>query len=105
MGHTFVAEDAAAEIVGWSSSGPSRDEAAACSEGELHGLYVDAANHGTGAGLHLLNAAVQALFDEGSVTVSLYVLAGNKRARAFYEKCGFQLVGEQAGGKYDVAEV
>ncbi|MGN7186330.1 N-acetyltransferase family protein [Microbacterium enclense] len=70
-------------IVGFSSAGPARDADLAGKVSELYALYVIAAHHGTGVGAALLDAAL------GSGAASLWVLADNPRARAFYGKHGF----------------
>ncbi|MCJ1706303.1 GNAT family N-acetyltransferase [Microbacterium sp. VKM Ac-2923] len=70
-------------VVGFSSAGPARDADLTESVVELYALYVLAAHHGTGVGAALLQAAL------GPGSASLWVLADNPRARAFYAKHGF----------------
>ena len=76
------------ELVGFSSTGPGRDEAG---EGlpplELMGLYVRASAYGTGVGHALLEAAI------GSADAYLWVLDGNARAIRFYERQRFRFDG------------
>ncbi|WP_444860494.1 GNAT family N-acetyltransferase [Microbacterium oleivorans] len=79
---TWVAVHAG-EIVGWAVSGPSRDDAPPTPR-ELYAIYVLAAHHGSGAGRALLDAAI------GRGPASLWVLADNPRARAFYARNGFR---------------
>lgn len=71
------------ELIGVAMSGPPLDRGATWSR-QLYVLYVVAAEHGTGAGLALLDAVVDA--DE---PVALWVADPNPRAQAFYRKHGF----------------
>jgi ribosomal protein S18 acetylase RimI-like enzyme len=62
---------------------------------ELRRIYTLSRAHGTGLGPALM---AQALLDAGAMErkrVLLGVYAGNDRARAFYEKQGFEAVGER----------
>lgn len=68
--------------VGFSASGPSRDEDAPTPV-ELYALYVAAAEWGRGIGRLLLAEEL------GGDSASLWVLEDNRRARAFYERHGF----------------
>lgn len=52
-------------------------------------LYLLPAYIGRGYGKALLAAAVEALPAQGCRSVLLWVLAENRRARAFYERAGF----------------
>lgn len=70
-------------IVGIAMSGPAK-EPNATEEFQLHLLYVDAAHHGCGAGLALLNAVLDP--DESA---ALWVADPNPRAQAFYRKHRF----------------
>jgi GNAT superfamily N-acetyltransferase len=85
---TLVAELDGA-ITGFASVGPSRDDDAARSTGELWGIYVDPAHWGTGVGHALHEAALQELRDAGATRATLWVLQGNQRAAAFYERHGW----------------
>lgn len=72
-------------VVGWASAGPGRGgRGATPRDRELEGIYVLAAQHGTGAGQRLLDAAV------GSAPAYLWVAEGNPRAEAFYRRNGFR---------------
>ncbi|HEM5489841.1 TPA: GNAT family N-acetyltransferase [Streptococcus suis] len=59
--------------------------------GELYALYVLADYYDQGIGYQLMQAALEKL--QSYETVSLWVLDGNTRAIAFYEKIGFQFDG------------
>ena len=54
-------------------------------------IAVTEAAQGTGAGAALLAAAEQWARGRGYTTLTLNVFAGNERARAFYEKHGFDV--------------
>ena len=71
------------ELVGIAMSGPPLDAPAAWAR-QLYVLYVNAADHGAGAGPALLNAVIDA--EESAV---LWVADPNPRAQAFYRKHGF----------------
>ena len=70
------------EIVGFSGSGPSRDDDTP-RERELYFLYLLSAWHGTGIGQQLFDIAVE---DDA---VSLWVAEDNPRAHRFYQRNGF----------------
>ncbi|MDR7251418.1 GNAT superfamily N-acetyltransferase [Nocardioides sp. BE266] len=75
-------------LLGFSSTGPGRDDPA---EGlpplELMALYVRASSYGSGVGWALLEAAI------GDADAYLWVLDGNERAIRFYERQGFRFDG------------
>ncbi|WP_111719502.1 GNAT family N-acetyltransferase [Homoserinimonas sp. OAct 916] len=77
----FVAE-VEGEIVGFSSSGPGRDD-----EGprdlELYSIYLLSKHYGSGLGQKLLDAAV------GDEPAYLWVAEDNARSQTFYERNGF----------------
>ncbi len=79
-------------IGGFVSGGPSRDQVAG---GEVFAIYVDPAGQGRGAGRRLLAAAVRCLAEGGFTAASLWVLAGNRPARGFYESQGWRSDGTE----------
>ncbi len=81
-----VVADEDGGIVGFASSGPSREAPA---EGELYAIYVTPEAWGTGAGRMLLSAAAAALAARGYDSALLWVLEDNARARRFYERAGW----------------
>lgn len=87
LGEVWVAEieadEQAAEIVGFASTGPARDDDPP-RERELASIYLLAAHHGSGLGQALLDAAI------ADRPVSLWVLDDNPRAIAFYRRNGFE---------------
>src|SRR4051812_40575373 len=87
---TFVAENDG-EVVGFASVGPSRDEQG---PGELFAIYVEPEAWSTGAGRSLLERAEEQLRSEYELAY-LWVLEDNPRARAFYERGGWQPEGSR----------
>lgn len=75
-------------LVGFSGSGPARDNDVDL-DLELWALYVRAAYYGTGLGYALFEQAV------GDRACYLWVLGGNDRAIAFYERQGFRFDGTE----------
>jgi GNAT superfamily N-acetyltransferase len=71
------------DLIGIAMSGPPLDAGARWAR-QLYVLYVEAAEHGTGAGLALLKAVV-----DPEESVALWVADPNPRAQAFYRKHGF----------------
>jgi GNAT superfamily N-acetyltransferase len=65
---------------------------------EVEQVYVDAAHRGTGVAAALLAGAERAVAGAGHDVAWLAVVAGNARARRFYEKCGWR-----DAGPYDYA--
>ncbi len=57
--------------------------------GQVRSLYVDPSVAGRGLGSVLLGAAVAALVADGYASAVLWVVEGNARARAFYERWGW----------------
>lgn len=72
-------------VIGFCAIGPSRD---APDEGELWSLYLDPAHIGRGAGRRLLDRA-RADLGARWRQATLWVLAGNTRARRVYEAAGW----------------
>ena len=84
---TLVAETDG-RVVGFATTGPSRDDDAAPRTAEVQAIYVTPDAWGTGAGRALMNAAIDVLggaYDR----VTLWVLQDNTSARRFYERAGF----------------
>lgn len=78
------------QVVGFACYGASSQEDLQ-EAGELYALYVLADYYDQGIGYQLMQAALEKL--QSYETVSLWVLEGNTRAIAFYEKIGFQFDG------------
>ncbi|MFI5622955.1 GNAT family N-acetyltransferase [Nocardioides sp. NPDC051685] len=85
---TLVAEDdEPGRLLGFASAGPARDADPGLPPLELSALYVRAERYGTGLGHRLLEKVI------GSSAAYLWVLDGNRRATAFYERQGFRFDG------------
>jgi ribosomal protein S18 acetylase RimI-like enzyme len=82
--------DADGEVVGFVTTGPSRDDDAdAATTGELIAIYVRPDVFGTGAGHALMAGALDDFAAAGYAQATLWVLAGNARAIRFYERAGW----------------
>jgi GNAT superfamily N-acetyltransferase len=86
---TLVAERDGA-VVGYAVVRRSRDPGADAETGELHALYVDPDEIGTGVGRALDAAARERLRRDGFRQATLWVLATNERARRFYRAAGWR---------------
>jgi GNAT superfamily N-acetyltransferase len=83
---TFVVTDDGGDVVGFASTGPSRDEPGI---GELYAIYVEPSAWGSGAGRALIERGEAQLASEYA-EATLWVLEANARARRFYEQAGWQ---------------
>ena len=63
---------------------------------ELRRIYTLGAAHGTGLGPALMDAVLAEARARGNARLLLGVHPDNRRARRFYERTGFQVVGERA---------
>ncbi|MGW4489123.1 N-acetyltransferase family protein [Amycolatopsis sp. NPDC004368] len=91
--HTvLVAETPDGTIAGFAASSPSRDDDATPDTGELASIYLlpEFWSRGYGRALH---AHAHATLAADFPTATLWVLAGNTRARTFYERTGWTLDG------------
>lgn len=86
VGHWLARDEVG--IVGIATAGPARDEDAPVTF-ELYAINVLARGHGTGVARDLLAHAI------GDRAAYLWVLEANQRARAFYQRHGF----EDEGGR------
>ena len=84
----LVAEIGSGTVEGFAMIGPADDENP--DEGELYAINVEPDYWGTGIGRALLQAATEALSASQYKTAVLWVHPGNERARAFYEREGWQ---------------
>jgi ribosomal protein S18 acetylase RimI-like enzyme len=83
--------DGHARVVGFSSYGPERERARGFTgRGEIWAFYVHPDSWGTGAAAELMVHTEMRLRAEGFDTAVLWVLKDNPRARAFYEKFGWE---------------
>ena len=80
---------AAGVVHGFVLSGPARDlEVSAQPCHEIYSLYIDRSTAGTGVGSTLLRLGIDRAAP-GARGVTVWVLEGNTRARAFYRRHGF----------------
>ena len=84
----FVAMQGQA-LVGFCSVTPSRDSDAGADVAEITAIYVDLTCWRSGFGTRLLEAAVESAGQRRFKEITLWVLAANVSARAFYEARGF----------------
>lgn len=89
----LVAEDAAGTVTGWASLGPYRDDEGTGGglehDGELYAIYLRPDHLGQGVGRALMDVVMERATARGFPRLRLWVLAGNDRARRFYERAGF----------------
>jgi len=85
--------EADGEVVGFVHVGPSRDEGASPSTGEIYALYVRPECWDRGVGRNLLVHGERDPLSHGYDQATLWVLEGNERARRFYEAAGWQTDG------------
>ena len=64
-------------------------------DGELAAVYLRSDFQGAGLGRQLVGAVAEAVRASGATRLITWVIAANKRARAFYEGLGGELVVEQ----------
>jgi ribosomal protein S18 acetylase RimI-like enzyme len=86
---TLVAVDGL-DVLGFSNFGPDREEP---SFGEVYAIYVDPDRYSAGIGRAIMDEAVARLRQRNLAPVRLWVLAGNARGIAFYERYGFRADG------------
>ena len=87
-GRTWVAEHQG-RIVGFATTGPSRDPDASPQTGEIGAIYLRHDATGKDIGRALQAHAVHDLWQRGYEQATLWVLESNVRARRFYEKAGW----------------
>jgi ribosomal protein S18 acetylase RimI-like enzyme len=76
------------EVVGFVSSGPSRDADAAAGTHEVYALYVHPSHWAGGHGRRLWAQARAAALAAVAGQTTLWVIVGNARGVAFYERMG-----------------
>ena len=85
---TLVLEDTEG-IAGFGSVGPQREDDRAA-DAEIYALYVLRRRQGEGWGRRLMGALARHAATWGAASLDLWVLAGNRRAVAFYLALGGQ---------------
>ncbi|GAB3379099.1 GNAT family N-acetyltransferase [Amycolatopsis echigonensis] len=86
--HTVLAASADGGITGFAVFGPSRDDDATPSTGELSSIYLLPSEWGRGMGRALHEECVRGLSAQYEAA-TLWVLSTNTRARKFYERAGW----------------
>lgn len=87
-------DDAVERVVGFSSYGPERERARGFTgRGEVWAFYLLPEMWGTGIAAPLMEHTETRLKAEGFESAVLWVLKDNPRARAFYEKFGWEASG------------
>ncbi len=84
----FVLEDEGA-ILGWASAGEVRDDDLDSDTRELYAIYLDPARVGEGLGRALMQQVLAWGRSCGAVSMVMWVLTTNERARRFYAAAGF----------------
>lgn len=85
---TWLAEESEC-IVGFATTGPTRDTDALPGTGEVSAIYLAPESAGRGIGKMLFAHAVDDLTRRGYEPATLWVLETNVRARRFYEAAGW----------------
>jgi GNAT superfamily N-acetyltransferase len=101
----LIALDEQDRVVGFTASGPPRDDDVAETCGELYAIYVEPDRWSGGIGSELMAAAMTGLRDAGFDRAVLWVLESNHRTRRFYEHHGWELDGRSKVEEYGDAEL
>lgn len=88
-GLSVVVAERDGAAVGFVAAGASRDADAGPQTGELHSIYLAPEVVGIGLGHALHGRALADLRAGGFAEATLWVVAGNARARRFYERAGW----------------
>jgi ribosomal protein S18 acetylase RimI-like enzyme len=88
--HVTIVAEIEGEVVGFCSvAAPSRDADAPEGTAEIPAIYVEPDRRRSGIGAALMDAALVALEATGWRRVTLWVVATNASAKAFYARFGF----------------
>lgn len=90
---TVLVVDGAA-VLGFTTTGPTRDVDADPAVGELFAIYLDPPAWGRGVGGLLHAGMLDGLRSDGFTRARLWVLDGNERALRFYRRQGWRETGE-----------
>jgi ribosomal protein S18 acetylase RimI-like enzyme len=88
-------------IVGFCQYGPGEDDDSARA-GHIYRLYVHPARQRSGVGRSLLAASLERLRQTGARAATLWVLKSDRRARAFYERMGWEPDGARTADPTDL---
>ena len=81
--------------VGYVVVGPSMLPIARPGELDIKRIYVLSKFHGQGVGIELMKTAIDYAKKDGQDRLLVGVYVGNARAQAFYQRSGFQKIGER----------
>ena len=84
-----VAEDAERQVAGFTLVRLRPEMLSGEPSAHLEAIVVSESAEGKGVARALLNAAEQGAKDRGALTITLHVFASNTRARAFYDRSGY----------------
>jgi ribosomal protein S18 acetylase RimI-like enzyme len=84
-----VAEDDEQQIIGFTLVRLRPELLSSEPSAHLEAITVSESAEGKGIARALLNAAEQGAKDSGALTMTLHVFASNTRARAFYDRSGY----------------
>lgn len=101
----MLVADSGGQVVGFVTAGVLREENAQPRTGEVYAIYVPPDWWGQSIGRGLLAHAEQALIEQGYDAAVLWVLADNRRARAFYERAGWHPDGGTKSATFGGREV
>jgi GNAT superfamily N-acetyltransferase len=90
----LLAEEAA-ELLGFTVSGESRDPDASGAVGELRMIFAAPGGWSRGVGSALMAAALDDLRERGYSEATVWSFADNERANRFYEQHGFTRDGSE----------
>lgn len=102
---TIVVTEHEGVVIGFASSGASRDEDARVGTYEIHAIYVDPNHWRSGQGRALTERTIEIARTKKATSITLWVLEGNMPARRFYESMGFTLDGGRKVDRIDTTEV
>jgi GNAT superfamily N-acetyltransferase len=92
---TMLLAEEGGELLGFTTSGESRDDDADPGVGEIRSFFVAAGHWRRGVGRALMAAALDSLRERGYSEVTVWSFASNKRANAFYESAAFKRDGAE----------
>jgi GNAT superfamily N-acetyltransferase len=92
-------------VVGFASTGPSRDEGVGPGTGEIQAIYLAPEAWSRGLGSALLASAADDLRARGFRPLVLWVLEANDRGRRFYERAGWRPDGARKPIDFDGVQV
>jgi GNAT superfamily N-acetyltransferase len=86
--HRVWVIDRDSQILGFASTGLSRDKDARAGDYEVYAIYLDPGAVGQGLGAMLFAHSIDELRARGAGDITLWALEGNDRATRFYERQG-----------------